>query len=198
MSARQKLREGEFVVVSITPISRGVALPFTITLVVIGSIWAAASTWQWPRHNAGWIAGITIVPCAVVLAGRVWRWRSRKILVTSQRVALSSGVARKRTSSLELIDVATTHVDQRWFERVMRRGVVIIDTPMGSFVTDRVRRPDALCRIIDHQRQQIDRYAAVHLDRAAELSEALEAGLLSDEEYDQRWRHLFGPDSPRH
>lgn len=197
VSRRQQLREGEFVVVAITPISRGVVGPLAATVVTVGALWAAAATWQWAHHNVAWLSVVLVFPLATVLGGRLWRWRSRKILVTSQRIAFSSGVTRRHTSSLELIDVVATHVDQRWYERVARRGVVLVETPAGTFVTERVRRPDALCRIVDHQRQQLNRYAEVHLDRASELSDALEAGLLSNEEYDVRWRHLFGPDSPR-
>ena len=100
-------------------------------------------------------------------------------------------------SSVELIDVDVSHTNQRWFERLTRRGYVVVETPSGAFVLERVRRPDALARVIDHQRQQVDRYAELRLDRADELSAALEAGLLTNEEYDQRWRRLFGPSGPR-
>lgn len=194
---RRQLREGEFDVVTVTPISIGVVGPLIAVLVTIGALWAAAATWHWVNHNSSWLSAILVFPLAVLLAGRTWRWRSRKILVTSQRVLHESGVLRRHTSSVELIDIVATQVDQRWHERVSRRGVIQLETAAGTFVTDRLRRPDALCRVIEHQRQQLNRYAEAHLDRAGELSDALEAGLLSNEEYDERWRHLFGPDAPR-
>ena len=197
MGVRDALREGEFIVVAVTPISRGVTAPLVGTLLAVATLWATAATWSWPQQHAALLAVLFVAPCAAVLSGRLWRWRSHKIVVTSQRIIQFGGVARRRMSSVELIDVDVSHTDQRWFERLSRRGVVVVDTPAGAFVLERVRRPDALARVIDHQRQQLNRYAEAHLERAAELSDALEKGLLTNDEYDQRWRHLFGPDSPR-
>jgi hypothetical protein len=194
---QRQLRDGEFEVIVVTPISIGVLGPLLAVVLSIGALWAAAATWQWVDRNVAWISALVVFPPAVVLGGRVWRWRSRKIVVTSQRVIHLSGIARRRWTSIELIDIVTSQIDQRWHERLSRRGVIHIETPVGTFVTDRIRRPDAFSRIIDHQRQQLNRYAEAHLDHAGELSAALEAGLLSSEEYDERWRHLFGPDTPR-
>ena len=114
-------------------------------------------------------------------------------MVTNQRIIQMGGVARRRLSAIELIDVDVTHTDQRWFERLSRRGFVVVQTMGGAYVLERVRRPDSLARVIDHQRQQLNRVDEVRLDRAEELSNALAAGLLTTDEYDQRWRHLFGP-----
>ena len=194
---RDTLRDGEFVVVTVTPVWRGVSGPLATTLTAFALVWATASTWSWPKNHAALLSVLVVAPCAVVLGGRLWRWRSHKIVVTSQRIIQFGGVARRRMSSVELIDVDVSHTNQRWFERLTRRGYVVVETPSGAFVLERVRRPDALARVIDHQRQQVDRYAELRLDRADELSAALEAGLLTNEEYDQRWRRLFGPSGPR-
>ena len=179
--------------VAVTPISRGVASPVAATLIAVAALWATTSTWAWPRAHAAIIAVIVVGPCAVVLGGRLWRWRSHKIMVTNQRIIQMGGVARRRLSAIELIDVDVTHTDQRWFERLSRRGFVVVQTMGGAYVLERVRRPDSLARVIDHQRQQLNRVDEVRLDRAEELSNALAAGLLTTDEYDQRWRHLFGP-----
>ena len=193
----EALRDDEFVVVSVTPISRGVTGPLVATLLAVASLWASAATWSWAQQHSALLAVLFVAPCAAVLSGRLWRWRSHKILVTSQRIVQFGGVARRRLSSVELIDVRASHTDQRWFERLLHRGVVMVDTAAGAFVRERIRRPDALARVIDHQRQQLNRYAEVQLDRAAELSMALENGLLTSDEYDRQWRHLFGPQNPR-
>jgi uncharacterized membrane protein YdbT with pleckstrin-like domain len=197
VSALRDLREGEYVVVSVNPIARGLTGPAIATLVAIAAVLAAASVWTWARDQAVWLSLVFIAPCAAVLGGRIWRWRSHKIVVTNQRVIVTSGVAHRHARSVDLIDVVSSSVDQRWHERLTRRGYVILDTPSGPFALERVRRPDALWRIIDHQRHQLDRRDQNRLERADELSQARDSGLLSDDEYDERWRHLFGPGDSR-
>jgi len=193
----KELRDGEYRVVAITPIARGVAVPLLITLVAIAIVVVASNTWHWVGVHSTIIAAVLVGPCALILGGRLWRWRSHKIIVTNQRVLVVGGVANRRQRAIELIDVVSVGVDQRWHERIARRGHVIVETTTGVVVLERVRRPDALWRVIDHQRQQIDRRDRARLDHADELSRALDAGDISGEEYEERWRHLFGPDSAR-
>jgi hypothetical protein len=166
------------------------------TVIVLGGVLAVAATWSWPHQHVRWLSLLVILPAAV-LGGRIWRWRSHRIVVTSQRIIEQSGVLRHHRGSFELIDVHTTHFEQRLTDRLSRRGFVILETDASVVVLERVRRPDALLRVIDHQRQLLDRRSEGQLERADELSAALEAGLLTNDEYDERWRHLFGRDSPR-
>jgi uncharacterized membrane protein YdbT with pleckstrin-like domain len=193
---RRDLRDDEFVVVSITPVAQKVTGPAMVVVLIGGSLVAVANTWSWPRQHWVDLSAILIIPL-IVLAGRVAKWRSRRITVTSQRILEVGGVLQKHRGSLELVDIVATRVEQRLVERLSRRGHVVVELSAGAFVLERVRRPDALARVIDHQRSQLNRRASDQLDRADELSEALEAGLLTNEEYDQRWRHLFGPEGPR-
>ncbi len=181
---------------SVTPVARGVLGPLIVTAAALTGLVLIANTWSWPRHHAVLLSLVVIIPAAV-LGGRLLRWQSHKIVVTSQRIIERGGVLRRRLVSFELIDIHATHLDQRLLERMARRGFVVLEMGGGTVVLERVRRPDALLRVIDHQRQQLDRRSEVQLARADELSEALEAGLLTNEEYDQRWRHLFGPGDPR-
>jgi uncharacterized membrane protein YdbT with pleckstrin-like domain len=197
MGVTRDLREGEYVVVSVTPVAERVMVPLVATVAAIAAVLAAASTWQWAKDQALWLALFLVLPCAIVLGGRVWRWRSRKIVVTNQRVLVSSGVSQRRRRAVELMDVTSSTLDQRWYERLTRRGYVVLETLSGEFTLDRVRRPDALWRVIDHQHHQLDRRDRARLDRADELSRDRELGKLSDEEYDERWRHLFGPGGSR-
>jgi hypothetical protein len=93
--------------------------------------------------------------------------------------------------------VYSTTIEQRWWERVLRRGVVFVETQQGAVFLGRVRHPEALARVIDRQRTRRDDVAQQQLNEGDRLSEALSQGLLTDDEYDERWRHLFGPDGPR-
>jgi hypothetical protein len=110
---------------------------------------------------------------------------------------MMSGVTKKRVTAVELGDIVAVSIAQQLLERLSRRGVVVLHLGSGSIALDRTRRPDALRRVIDHQRSLLDRVALRRLDEADHLRQALDDGLLSDDEYDQRWRHLFGPEGPR-
>ena len=179
-----------------TPVSRGVVGPLLMSVLVAAAVTVSAYTWSWAYRYAALLSALLVGPCAIVLGGRIWRWRSQKVVVTSQHIIQHAGVALRHRSSVELVDVSATHIEQRWFERLARRGHVTLETGAGSIVLDRVRRPDALWRVIDRQRQLLERRHE-QSDRADELTRALEDGLLTNEEYDRRWRHLFGPDGPR-
>jgi hypothetical protein len=197
VSIRRGLREGEVVVVSVTPVPRGLAGPVIVTAVVIGAVVAAAALWTWPHEHVRWLS-LLVIPPAVVLGGRLARWRSHKIVVTNQRIIEVGGVLTRHRGSFELHNVHTTHFEQRLTDRFARRGIVVLQTETTTVVLERVRHPDALVRVIDHQRHLLDRTSATQLDRADELSDALDAGLLSDDDYDERWWHLFGRGHPRH
>jgi len=181
----------------VTPLARGVAVPAMATIAAVALVVAVANTWHWASAHSLIIAVVLVGPCALILGGRLWRWRSHQIIVTNQRILLVGGVATRRLRAIELIDVLSAGVDQRWLERLLRRGHVILETTSGVVSLERVRRPDALWRVIDHQRLQLDRRDQARLDHADELSRALDAGDISDEEYEVRWRHLFGPDGAR-
>ena len=98
------------------------------------------------------LLGLFVVPGVVVLTTRTWRWRSHKVHVTSKRIVVEGGVVQHFRSAIDLRDVLATRVEQRWGERLLRRGSVVIDTPAGAVRVGELRHPGALCRLIDAQR----------------------------------------------
>lgn len=192
VKASRELRPGETVIVRVTARPRGLAWPVVATLVAVAGVVATMHFWIAARHWAALVTAVVIVPPSAVLGARLWRARSHKITVTSERVLASSGVARRHQASVLLRDVIAVHTEQSTLERLTRRGIVILDTPHGSLSLERCRRPDALARVIDFQRGQMVEASYAVLDQASELEEAREFGLISDDEHDERWRHLFG------
>jgi len=179
------------VVVRVTAQPQGLLGPIALCLVGVVALVLAAHHWTAVRHAALWIS-LVLLPPFVVLVGRLGRWRSRTIVLTTHRVMASAGVARRHRASLLLGDILAVHVEQSFFDRVTRRGIVVLETSQESFSLDRVRRPDALARVIDFQRAQIPRAHDMPPSDVDELDEAREIGLVSDDEHDERWRHLFG------
>ncbi len=98
------------------------------------------------------LAVLVVGPCLVVVATRVWRWRSHKVHVTSAQVIVEGGVVHHFSVAYDLRDVLATRTEQRLVERLTRRGVVVLEVATGPVHVGHVRHPNALCRVIDHER----------------------------------------------
>lgn len=139
-------------IISVTPVSRGVARPLLLTLTTLAIVLEAASRFSFVHRAEGWLLLVFVVPLALVTLTRTWRWRSHKVHVTNDRVIVEGGVLRHHRVSIELADITATRVDQRMSERLTRRGYVYLDTAAGPIPVGLVRLPAALCRLIDAER----------------------------------------------
>ena len=103
------------------------------------------------RHEALLLL-VLVGPPLLVVATRTWRWRSHKIHVTSERVIVEGGVARRFRTSVELREVVAIRVEQGLRQRISRRGDVYLETSAGTFHVGRVRHPAAFARLVDKER----------------------------------------------
>jgi membrane protein YdbS with pleckstrin-like domain len=152
MSRRDLWREGEVRVISVTPVSRGVVRPFLLTVTTLALIVEAAARFAYVHRFEELMNVVLVLPLLAVTLTRLWRWRSHKIHVTSERVVIEGGVMRHWRTVVELHDVLATRVDQRVSERLTRRGYVYLETPGSTVPVGLVRYPSALCRLIDAER----------------------------------------------
>lgn len=152
MSRRDLWREGEVRVISVTPVSRGVVRPFLLTVTTLAIIVEGSSRYSIVHRFEELLIVVLVLPMAAVTATRIWRWRSHKVHVTSERVIVEGGVLRHHRTAVELRDVLATRVDQRVSERLARRGYVYLETSGAAIPVGLVRQPSALCRLIDAER----------------------------------------------
>jgi hypothetical protein len=154
MGRRLVWREGEESLISVTPVSQGLFRPLLSFVTVIALVqFGSRHVHVIDTHE--WLLFLILGgPCLLVFLTRTWRWRSYKVHVTNERIVAEGGVARHFRSSVELQDVIASHVEQGVTERFMRRGSVLLDTPIGTLDIGRVRHPAALCRLIDLQRSR--------------------------------------------
>lgn len=145
-------RESETLVVSVTPVARGIVRPAIVALTFAVLVQWGAFHWRYLHHHEALFLLILVGPALVLVATRTWRWRSHKIQVTNQRIIVEGGVANHFRSTVELTDVVATRVEQRVRERITRRGTVLLETSAGMFPVGRVRHPAALGRLIDRER----------------------------------------------
>lgn len=152
MGRQVTVRDGEARVVSVTPVGRGLARPILafITAVVLVQYGSARYAFV---HQHRVVLGLLLAgPCALLVITRVWQWRSHKIHVTSQRVVVEGGAVRHHSRSMEFSDILATRVEQRFSERLSRRGELYVETVAGSQYLGRVRHPGALARLVDRER----------------------------------------------
>jgi membrane protein YdbS with pleckstrin-like domain len=152
MAARTTLREGEVRIISVTPVSRGILRPVIVALVLIALVIFGAQHVHLIHEHEMLLGVILAGPFAVVTLTRTWRWRSHKVHVTNERILVEGGVLHHQRSAVELGDIAAIRIDQRIAERLMRRGVIYLETVAGTISIGRLRHPGALCRLIDAER----------------------------------------------
>jgi len=160
VSRRLKVRYGERRVISVTPVARGLVAPVVgVALALVSVEFVAVHVRLFLSLRVPLLL-IVAVPGLVLVVTRTWRWRSHKVHVTTQRVLVEGGVLHHRRSEVELSAIIATHVDQRFRERLSRRGAVYLETRGGTIDVGVVHHPGALCRVIDQER-------AAHRDDAA-------------------------------
>ena len=149
---RLVLRDGEQRVISVTPVSRGVLRPTILALAMVATIrYAVDSLHGLDRYQA--LLNVVLVgPVLVVVATRVWRWRSEKIHVTTERLVVEYGATRRVRTGVELRDVVMVRTQQGIGERLTGRGSVVIETVAGPWLVGTIRHPAALVRLIDAER----------------------------------------------
>ena len=153
MSRRQRLENGEALVISVTPVPQGLVVPLTVFVLLEGVVIWLATLWSLlHRHEGIALAAVGVLP-ALVIATRTWRWRSHKVTLTTQRVVIDGGVLARYSTQVNLGDVFATHADQTFAERLRRRGVVLLETSAGTVMLPAVRHPAALRRLVDRTRR---------------------------------------------
>jgi membrane protein YdbS with pleckstrin-like domain len=152
------LREGEVKIISVTPVARGLVRPILVGIVMLALVLFGAKHVHFIHHHEMLLGLIFAGPFALVALTRTWRWRSHKVHVTNERVVVEGGVLHHQRSTVDLRDVVALRVDQRVSERLTRRGLIVLETNVGSILIGKLRHPGALVRLIEAERanNQID------------------------------------------
>lgn len=148
----RKWREEETRIVTVTPIVGGVVVPLGLTAIASLIVVEGSLRYRFLHEFRWWFALVLAGPLVLLALTRLWRWRSHKVHVTSQRVVIEGGVLRHWMTSIEYRDILSLHQQQGIAQRLLRRGNVVIEANSGPVHVGRVRHPSALCRVIDAQR----------------------------------------------
>lgn len=115
---------------------------------------------QFPNAPAevAWVLGALVGIPAIWLVVRVARWFATDLVITDRRIVLRMGVLGRRLVNLRLQRIVDTHCDQRFVERLIGAGRIVLEVEgeEGGLVVEDVRRPKTLQRVINRQLSHID------------------------------------------
>ena len=146
-------------------------------LIVLVILWHNAPSWtNYP------ILIIALIP-GLWLLGRVVRWRSYVVALTSTRILVRQGILGRDTVQLRLQRITEVNIRQELIERMLGTGSLIIDVQGedDSLTLEYMRKPAVVQRVINSQINEIvgggrreaipadmqprDRYGAPYADR---------------------------------
>lgn len=164
--SRRMLADDEEVLIDLRPHWVFLAGPVVLTAVAVAV--AVAVVVEFPSAPVG-VAGVLAAMIAVPviwLAGRLIRWLSISLVVTTTRIILRQGVFSRDLVQVRLHRVADVHCRQTLIGRVIGSGRLVIevvgDQPLA---VDDVRRPRRLQRVINRQLEEVahgGRYGPAH------------------------------------
>ncbi len=149
---RKLLNEDEELLAEMRPHWLYFAGPLAVTAVA----WAAVLALLIGAHPPGWtnypLLAIAAVP-TVWLAGRLVRWRSYTLALTSTRILVRQGVLGRDTVQLRLQRITEINIAQALWERALGTGRLIIDVQGedDSMILEYVRKPAIVQRVINSQ-----------------------------------------------
>ena len=120
-------------------------------LIVLVILWSNAPGWtNYP------ILIIALIP-SLWLLGRVVRWRSYVVALTSTRILVRQGILGRDTVQLRLQRITEVNIRQELIERMLGTGSLIIDVQGedDSLTLEYMRKPAVVQRVINSQINEI-------------------------------------------
>jgi len=156
---RRLLFEGEDVVVELRPHWIFLGWPLVTTTLAAALAVSIITTFPGEGTWVSYLLGFVVLAPALWLVGRVARWWSMEVVITTNRILERWGVLSRRSDEIRLEAVNQLSYHQTLFDRVMRVGNVYIEVPgrTGVVVYRCLRRPDVVQRIISEQTAELHR-----------------------------------------
>jgi membrane protein YdbS with pleckstrin-like domain len=154
--SRRVLAEDEEVLVDLRPHWVFLAGPVVLTAVAIAvAVTVVVKFPSAPVGVAGVLAAMIAVP-AIWLIGRLIRWLSISLVVTTTRIILRQGVFSRDLVQVRLHRVVEVHCRQTLLDRLIGSGRLVIEvTGDQPLAVDDVRRPRRLQRVINRQLEEV-------------------------------------------
>jgi len=152
-SPRRLLTEGEVLVADVHPHWSFLGWIPVLVVLPVAALVAVAVIWPTAPVAVGWaLVGVLLLGIAW-LAGRVARWRSTQLVVTSSRVVQRSGVLGRRGVEVRLSRINEISYHQSILERLTGQGRLYLDVggDRGVVAFNHVPHPSALAAVLHEQ-----------------------------------------------
>jgi membrane protein YdbS with pleckstrin-like domain len=113
-----------------------------VRAVALASAGGASLLTGWPFSLA---APVLIGVAALVALRSVWRWEATRVIVTRERLLVSTGILRRHQAAVGLSRVGSFEVEQSLLGRVLGYGTLIA----GDLEVSYVSQPRELCRMVE-------------------------------------------------
>jgi hypothetical protein len=110
-------------------------------VLVLACVGAALLVLDWPWSAGGVVA---MAVAALVALRAVWRWDRTKIVVTSDRLSVVTGVLRRSSASVGLSNLGALEIEQTLPGRLLGYGTLVA----GDLEVDFVPEPGELQELI--------------------------------------------------
>ncbi len=152
--------------------------PALVSLVALGVAVAVAVEFPTAPAFTAWILLALVAGPLLWLVGRLVRWKTTSLVVTTTRILYVRGVLRRDLVQIRLQRVTEVHVTQSLAERLVGAGrlIVEIEGEQPVFLDD-VRRPRTLQRVVVRQLDELTVGG-----RLANGSRPVQASRLGDDE----------------
>ena len=156
------------------------------------------------RTLLGWLSLVVLAVAVVWLVSRYVRWATTNFVVTSDRLIFRTGVFHRIGTEIPLERVNTVHFSQRFAERLVGTGDLMIESGAvdGQQRFTDIKDPDRVQREIHRQMESNERRrftppdpVEAPIDVAGQLSVLegmLERGTLTRDEFDAQKARLLG------
>ena len=173
---------------------------------VVAGVWVLAATDSQP---------LRAVTAAVVLTVLVWfvtryvQWYTTELVLTSDRLIYRSGVIAKSGIEIPLDRINTIFFNQKIWERLIGVGDLMVESASASGAQhfDNMKRPSRIQNEIYLQKESLEDRRRRRVDlpsptasspqedvagRILQLSELLQAGAITPEEFERKKAELLG------
>jgi uncharacterized membrane protein YdbT with pleckstrin-like domain len=125
----------------------GIVLGWSVVkALVLAGVGAALLVLGWP-WSAGGVASMALA--ALVALRAAWRWDRTKIVLTSERLSVVSGVLRRRTANVRLSSFGTLEIEQTVWGRLLRYGTLIAGELELDYVPDPVELQELITELAE-------------------------------------------------
>lgn len=200
----RSLHEDEDVLLQTRPSWTALAAPVAVAVLVLAACVTGLVGWSSAPAWFGWLLLVVVASAGAHVAGRVLRWRSTSLAVTTSRVVYRAGVLRRFGREIPVGSVQDVSFRQGLFERLAGAGSVTVESAgeRGALPFLDVPHPEqfqaAVNRAIAAARGRVPDGGGRHSGRQATIPEQIEQlaalyrrGVLTESEFARKKAELL-------